>query len=505
MLTAETIAGFSRTVLSSRFDNAVESPAFHREMWDLFCSKDTKVAIAAPRAHAKTTGGTVAYGLATLLFRERNYMVLIANTEAQAVMFLSSIKDHLQNNEAVNSLFELKRNDKGHVQFVRDSETDIVVEMADGHKFRIMAKGAGQALRGMNWLGKRPDIVICDDLEDDEAVMNKERRDKMKHWFYKALLPCMSRSGIIRVVGTVMHTDSLLENMMPLSYDKWTRREPLKLWSEKKRGGWRGVKYRAHSEDFEHILWPEQYSAQWFIEKKAEFAASGMADGYSQEYLNVPLDEASAFFKRTDFLECPKDIRQQKLHIYITVDLAISQEQRADYSVFVVAGVDENRQIHILQVVRERLDGREIVDQLIALQRIYQPEFVGIEEMQVSKSIGPFLREEMIRTGVFINLVQLKHQGKDKLTRARGMQARMRAKSVFFDKEADWFPTFEDELTKFPRDTHDDQVDAFSYLGLLLNNLVEAPTREEQDEEDFLDELRTSGDGESGRSQLTGY
>jgi phage terminase large subunit-like protein len=86
------------------------------------------------------------------------------------------------------------------------------------------------------------------------------------------------------------------------------------------------------------------------------------------------------------------------INYYIAVDLAISEEESADYSVFVVAGVDENKMLHIVDVIRERIDGRDIVDTLIALQRTYNPVAVGVEDMQVSKSIGPFLNETMVAT-----------------------------------------------------------------------------------------------------------
>ena len=135
----------------------------------------------------------------------------------------------------------------------------------------------------------------------------------------------------------------------------------------------------------------------------------------------------------------------------ITADLAISEAQKADYSVFLIAGVDENKCLHIKNVIRDRLDGREIVDTLLSLQRIYEPEAIGIEQMQVSQAIGPFLREEMVASNTFISLVPLKHMGKDKTTRARSIQARMRAKGVIFDKDGDWYPSFEDECLTFPR------------------------------------------------------
>jgi phage terminase large subunit-like protein len=99
----------------------------------------------------------------------------------------------------------------------------------------------------------------------------------------------------------------------------------------------------------------------------------------------------------------------------------------------------------------------------------------------------------------------MKHGGKDKLTRSRSIQARMRSKGVKFDKDADWYQTFEDELLRFPRDKHDDQVDTFAYLGLMLDKLIEAPTLAEQDEEDYNDDVRRSNSGEYGRSPTTGY
>lgn len=432
-------------------------------------------------------------------------MLLVSDTESQAAMFLGYFKEQLQENTALVELFGLKRNEKGLVQFVKETETDIVVEMEDGHKFRVIAKGAEQKLRGLIWNGTRPDIILCDDMENDELVMNKDRREKMRKWFYSALLPCISSKGIIRVVGTILHMDSLLERLMPKPYDRFSHQDGLRLWSEARRNGWTSIKYKAHNEDFSQVLWPEKHSKESLKQKQQEYAGMGMPDVYSQEYLNVPLDESVAYFKRNDFEHITEDDAKLPLTYYVTADLAISEADRADYSVFIIAGMDEFRRIHVKNVIRERLDGREIVDTLLNIQRVYEPEIVGIEEMQVSKAIGPFLNEEMVRENTYLSLIKLKHGGKDKIARARSIQARMRAKSVKFDKGADWYQAFEEELTRFPRDTHDDQVDAFAYLGLLLNTLVEAPTQEELDEEEYFMDLEQSGTNLNGRSLICGY
>lgn len=162
-LNSHVVEGFVGGVLSSRFDGKSESAQFHKECWELCTGPDRFVAIAAPRAHAKSSAITLGYGMATLLFRERKFMLLVSDTESQAAQFLGLFKAELQENQDLIELFGLKKDDKGLVKFQKDSETDIIVEFEDGHKFRIIAKGSEQKLRGLIWSGSRPDIIMCDD------------------------------------------------------------------------------------------------------------------------------------------------------------------------------------------------------------------------------------------------------------------------------------------------------------------------------------------------------
>lgn len=503
------VKGLVGSLLSSSFDGATQSPAFHEECWSLCCSSNPRVAVAAPRAHAKTSGITLGYGISTLLFRERKFMLLVSDTESQSSLFLGTFKQQLQDNQELIDLFGLERDKENKVVFEKDTETDIIVRFKDGHRFRVIAKGAEQKLRGLLWDGSRPDIILCDDMENDELVLNKERREKMRRWFYSALLPSLSSSGVIRVVGTILHMDSLLERLMPenqliTNKNKLLRHTELKTWTNA-RTPWKSIRYRAHNADYSEILWPERYDMTYFEEKYKDYLLQGIPDAYSQEYLNTPLDESTAYFKRHDFLPRTEEDKKKELHYYITVDLAITEHEKADWSVFLIAGMDENRILHVVDVVRERIDARDIVETLMFLQSRYNPVAVGIEDTQVSKSIGPFLNEEMIAKNIFLNLVKLKHGGKDKIARARSIQARMRARGVKFDTSADWFAQFQDECLTFPRGKHDDQVDAFAYLGLMLLELIEAPTQQEKADEEYYEELGKSHGDADGRNAVTGY
>jgi len=505
MLTANVIKGFSSSLLQKTFDSPVQSPDCHFEWWEYFCNPAQLVAIAAPRGHAKTTALTHTYALASVLFREREYVLVVSDTITQAVQFLGDIKKELIDNESIRSLFKIK-------ELIKDTEDDLICVCEDGHTFRMSAKGSEQKVRGLKWNNKRPDLIICDDLENDEIVLNKERRLKFKRWFYGALLPCRSYRGIVRYVGTILHNDSLLESVMPKRNDKDTVVEDLKTWSTKRKPSWLAVKYRAHTNDFTKILWEDRYEKDFFVTKRQEYVDQGLPDIYSQEYLNIPVDESMSYFRRNDFLDFNDMDRQlltksdwkKHFNFYIGSDLAVSQSETADYSVFVIGGVDENGLLYIFRVIRERMDSQEIVETLLSLQRVYDPIAISMEKGQIEKAIGPFLRQRMLETGDFINLLAVA-PSVDKLTRARSIQARVRAGAVKFNKQQDWFLDFEEEAIIFPRSKHDDQVDALAYLGLILDKLMEAPTSKEIDEDQYQEEMEESGINEQGRNAYSGY
>jgi predicted phage terminase large subunit-like protein len=502
-LTSDLIVGLVGSCLVKGFDGSKPIPDFHKEIWDYCCSEKRFIAISAPRGHAKSTAVTFSYTLAEALFRRSKFIIIVSDSEYQASMFLGQIKQALQENEDIINLFHIKRNEKGIVEFEKETETDIIVSTTDGHKFRIIAKGSEQKLRGLLWNGQRPDLMVLDDMESDEQVMNKDRRDKFRRWFYGALMPALSEFGKIRYVGTILHQDSMLENLMPKIGGPFTVVEDLKTYQSKYAGLWVSVKYRAHSDDFSYILWPDRWSKEALQDMKADYLARGLPEQYSQEFLNIPIDESTAYFKRTDFIAERGEDKKKILNYYIAGDFAISEKERADYTVFIVGGVDDQGILHIRNVVRARMDGEEIVSTMIGLQKVYEPLAFGVEEMQISKALGPYMNKAMIEQNVFLNLYKMKPHKTDKQTRAQSIRARMRAGGVRFDKDTDWYQTFEDELTSFPRARHDDQVDSFAYLGLLLDKLINAPTAEQLEEDLYEEELEANMD--LGRNEITGY
>lgn len=493
-LTSELILGFTNSLLAPRFDNQIATPGFHIELWDLMCSDHRYVAVAAPRFHAKSTAVTHCFTMASICFRTKRHIMIVSDTEGQAVNFLGNIKREFTDNEDLIEIFQVDK-------LIKDSETEIVIKFKDGHEARVIAKGSMQKLRGLTWK-LRPDLIVGDDLENDEMVMNDDRRKKFKEWFNKALVPCGSRDCIIRVVGTILHLDSLLESMMPVLGSSETITEGLRQYSIAPRS-WVSYRYKAHNEDFSLILWPEQMNEKRLKEYRQLYIDQGIPEGYSQEFLNYPIDETTAYFKKRDFLPIRLDMEHEDF--YIAADFAISQKDRTAYTVFVVAGLTSTSTLRIRDVVRSRSDALEIIDTLFDLYVRYKPQLIFIEEENIARTLGSVINKEMEERGIFLP-IQLMTASQDKVKRARALQSRMRQGKVEMDYQADWFPQFQQEFLQFPRGAYMDQVDATAWIALGLDKLYDAPTNKEMEYASFEDEEeRTTDHGWLQANQVTGY
>lgn len=510
-LTPELLLSFSQLYLSRNYDDAVAHPKCHLEWWYYCCLPRKFVALAAPRGHAKSTAITHVFVLANVCFRIKKHVLILSDTEGQAAMFLGNIRNELIENEDLRKTFGIKA-------LLKDAETEIIVQFTDGHKCRIFARGAGQRIRGVNWLGIRPDLVVGDDLENDEAVMNEDRREKFRNWVLTALVPAGGTGCTYRVVGTILHEDSFLNRIMPRPIeDVNCVIEPLKIWTTTK-GSWLSVLYRAHPDfdDFSQMLWPERHSESSLRLIRQAYIDDGYPEGYSQEYLNDPVASSAAYFVEDDLKPIPvfeKDATtKQAENFYIGVDLAISKESRRAYTAFVIAGLAADGVLRVREVIRQRMDTLEIIDTFFLLYQKYrrysqlgsEPVFL-VEDENIRKSIGPVLNKAMEESGLYLTIEKMPPIG-DKRLRARSIQARIRQHMVEFDHEAGWWPTFKHEMLLFDKGTYADQVDALAWIGYQIANMDEGPEWEDVAEAEYEDELEQAyGTAYTLPDRWTGY
>ena len=482
-ITAEMVEAFSGAYLSPRYDSAQPTPEFHRECWRRYCSNIPSCATAAPRNHAKSTALTHDYILAMVLFRVESYVILVGSSEDMAIEHLGDIANELRENEELIRDFKVR-------EFVTDQKTDIIVECEDGYEFRLIARGAEQKIRGRKWQGKRPGLIVFDDIEDDEQVENRDRRKKFRRWFFRACKQALRDGGKMRGHGTILHEDSLLSHLM-------RNRE------------WNSVIYKAHRgfDDFEEILWPEKFPEARLRSIRQEFINEGDSSGYSQEYLNDPFDFEDAYLRKEDFIPMKdEDYETQKI-VCAAADFAISKADAANRTSFSIGGKDANNILHFIDQRLGRWDSLEIVEEMFLVQVRYRPDVFYVEDGVIWKSLYPIIAREMQKRDVWISLKPILPV-KDKAVRGRSLQKRMRAGGCRFDTHATWYPGFEAELLKFTgtsEATLDDQFDSAALLSRGFEDYHELEEKDFQTEEEEEFEYMSHSFEQTGRSAVTGY
>lgn len=332
-------------------------------------------------------------------------------------------------------------------------------------------------------------------MENDELVESDIRRDKMRRWFFNALLPSCSERVRVRVAGTVLHFDSLLYRLL---HDE----------------GWFSCTFRASESPttFEHLLWPDKFPRERLIEKKDGYKRQNNLGGYSQEYYNEPISEEDAFFKREDFkfLEEGEDFPTE-LTYYAGCDFAISKDKSAAYTCLAVIGVDAEGYWYPVHVRRGHWDAYEIMSNIFNVHLEYGPELMAVEKGQIWDTLEPIFNTECRENRIFPRAFPVQAI-KDKKSRARAFQFKMKAGSVIWDRALPWFDDCFLELIRFDRGPTKDQVDALSWAARMVEDMLSLPaidsgkTEKIEEENEILETYSVIGDMKDGtRDAFTGY
>ena len=140
------------------------------------------------------------------------------------------------------------------------------------------------------------------------------------------------------------------------------------------------------------------------------------------------------------------------------------------------------------------------------IQQKWKPAVFFVEDGVIWKSIAPTIYKEMQLRDMWLNCQPI-NPTRDKATRGRPFQKRMRAGACRFDKDAEWYPSFEDELlhfTGYSEATLDDQFDSASLLAKGIESMAELNAEDFMDD-DELDMIRSDPRKVSGRNETTGY
>ena len=442
-----------------------KTPMFHYALVDSLVGDNNEQIVESFRGSAKSTTVTcdvplylAFFGKAPFIEGEVNYAMVISETATQAEDLLKEIMFTYDESEALQQAMEITKSNKNELEF----------KVGDRY-FNIVAKGAGQSMRGIKRRGNRPQIILVDDLEDDEAVMNKESRRKLKNWFFKVLMPARDPNNYkIFFVGTPLHDDSLLANLMNDS-------------------SWCPIKFPIMDEN-NVPAWNDRFSREWIDREMEKFRKQAMGKAFFQEYMLQVVDDDDSIFKKDSFTYY--DIGDMKkflpqMNVFTSVDLAISKEDYADYTVVTTIAVNSDNHWFVLNQDVSKSTMNETVNRLFGQISKYKPQLLILETVAYQMAFKQQVETEMLRRNSFIRIETTKKMKKE--MKIMSLQPRYAQQSVHHPKgEASWIKDLEEQLTMFRPEgaltKHDDQIDGLS----MMNEYAYAPSDMSENSEEYI-------------------
>lgn len=354
--------------------------------------------------------------------------------------------------------------------------------------------------------GRGAHIGIIDDPVKDRVEAESEvMRQQVKDWYSSTFYTRLAPGGGVLVIMTRWHEDDLSGWLCKLFEEAEAEADASGEWP-KDADRWEIINYPAIAEEDEKFrkkgeaLHPERYPVDALMRIKRALLPRDWAALYQQR----PSVADGDFFKRGHFKhyapdECPP---LKDLNIYAAWDQALGKKNTNDFTVCVIVGISRTGDLYVLHVLRGRWTSLEIIEKMMDVQQTWKPLLQGVEESMIEMAIEPMLIKIMTERKKFIPYIKLKHKGMDKVARAQSIRARVEQGRVWLPREQDanWVSIFLDELMKFPGGKHDDQADAFAWIGFMILYYAAKHDVKEDKTPDWMKRLKHKRGGKSAMS-----
>lgn len=449
----------------------------------LFCDIIEKVslgaklrsAVSVPPQHGKTIHLST-FGPAWIWGRNPKAKIVVATYNEDRAQELGDDFQAVINNPIFKHIFPefaLSPSSKGKMS----------MRTTQGGKLFFVGQGSGTT-------GKTADFFIIDDpIKDDVQVQSDDFRDKLWKWFFSVAYSRGSNKTRMIVLHTRWHEDDLIGRLCDPNHpernkeyegivDDWEYLNIPGVIKDPELAAMLGLELRVQRnprvvQQFGTqpmcALWEADknllHFSQWKRGEKRSFGALVMGEPTPDDGVYF-LDE---WIKEYDPGDLPDDLR-----FYGASDHAVSEKQDRDPTVLGTVGVDPAGDIWVMpDLVWRRMETDGTVEELIAMFQRYDHMLWFMENELISKSFGPFLREEMRRKRVYTTIKPVT-PSKDKQTRARSIQGRMSLGTVRFPRFASWWQDARSQLLRFPYGANDDFIDFMAHIGNGLNTIVKA-------------------------------
>lgn len=433
---------------------------FQKEIISLIEKSDKEnLFVVAFRGSGKSTVITAAYPIWAILGRQKKrFVVIFCQTQAQAKQHMMNLRRELEDNDLLKKdLGPFRENsDEWGAQSIVFSNTDA----------RITVASVDQSIRGIRHYQYRPDLIICDDVEDINSTKTREGRNKTYQWLKSEVIPAGDKDTRLIIVGNLLHEDSLL----------------MRLKEEREKEIIDGnFLFYPLIDNKGNCLWPGKYPTNEDIENERRKVGNEIT--WQQEYLlNIVPSEDQAIYPEwiNYYDDLPKPLMlyggyPSHREVRIGIDPAISQSDVADYTAMVPGMLFETSKGYMLyilpKIINKRLNFPQTVETCKLISQSYKKDFstvrLVIEDVAYQKALPQQLQVEGVH-----DVITTRPGSQDKRSRLVLTANLIKTGQVLFPREG--AEELIQQIIHFGVEKHDDLADAFVNL---VNSMIEKPPK----------------------------
>jgi hypothetical protein len=251
------------------------------------------------------------------------------------------------------------------------------------------------------------------------------------------------------------------------------------------------------------VVFPEEFDVEFFNRMRKNPRV------YAAQYANNPkesgLTEFSPSWLKFYNLNEPyafvfEGERTRKVDIWsmdrlIFVDPSMGESDKSDETGIIVTGTDANKNIYILECIKERIKPPELMDLLFSLYSKWRPRLISIEKVAFSGLLSYWFRDKCNDLGVYPTIHEyLPGSNRSKLARIKGLAPFFASGQIYM---LEGMHALRDEYEWFGVTNSDHLLDALAQGPELWN-----PGQENRD---MMDNYEAEQEILAQRSSTTGY
>lgn len=419
----------------------------HYEMWDLLnksfvLDEIDKLNVVCPRGMAKTTVNNLALVIWLICYRKSKFTLIGAKKDDDAAQFIDSIKKVITENKKIIDNFGLLI-DKKHYK-VNSNE----IEFTNGTYIR--AVGSASSVRGANFKGIRPSVVLLDDFQDEKDILTEEAREKKWNKFCKEIEKvgdtAVFRNGKkvkaatkIISIGTVLHNDCLISRLTRnkdyytvlkraillqpnetvediLESDLWI--ECKRLYFNDKDTNAKDTARQFYLDNKANMNFPVLWEEKWNCFDDIAVSYWENRQAFMSEMMNDATSIGVKWFKSIATQSKEEIENHDFVKTMLCIDPASTTNKKSDFTAMVVGSEADNDFSYMRELVLERYTFNEYCEKVIELLKQYDDithifieknTYQGADAIKIKELIEnePSLRN---RTIEFINEMQRKNK-----------------------------------------------------------------------------------------------